>query len=72
MNNHSSPTENKSESLPLDLTRVGFLQEHPQQSCETYVKRIPELLAAAVETNWDRRTLCVVSVSNIVPISDYQ
>ena len=58
--------------LLLDLTRIGCPEEHPQQSFETYVKRIPDLLAAAVETNWDRHALCAVSVSNIVTISDLQ
>lgn len=45
------PAEALSE-MKLELSPL--VSEHPQQSFETYVKRIPELLAAAVETNWEK------------------
>lgn len=42
----------------IELELSPLVSEHPQQSFEAYVKRVPELLAAAVETNWDKLQAC--------------
>eukprot|EP00434_Breviolum_minutum_P024611 symbB.v1.2.021734.t1/scaffold1896.1/size96813/5 len=54
----SSEEDSLARPAEIELELSPLVSEHPQQSFEAYVKRVPELLAAAVETNWDKLQAC--------------